>query len=101
MTDREHQIRERAYSIWEAEGYPHGRAEDHWHRAAREVAEPGADAAPAEAMTNGDGAHADMNGASAMDAEPAAAAPVEKPVRRRKTAAATGTAPRKRAVKKS
>ena len=37
MTDREEKIRERAYGIWEEEGYPHGRAEDHWHRAAREV----------------------------------------------------------------
>ncbi len=100
MTDKEHQIRERAYSIWEAEGYPHGRAEDHWHRAAREVAET--DAAPAEhAATNGDAAGAEMNGASAepADAEPVAAA--AKPVRRRKTAAAMDGAPKKRAVQKT
>jgi hypothetical protein len=101
MTDREHQIRERAYSIWEAEGHPHGRADDHWHRAAHEVAETGADAAPADAPTNGDGARAEMNGASAEpeDAEPATAAP--KPARRRRTAAATGSMPKKRAVKKT
>jgi hypothetical protein len=91
MTDREHQIRERAYSIWEAEGYPHGHADDHWHRAAREVAETGADAAPAEAG-------AAMNGAGSGLAD----APVETPApKRRKTAAATGSTPRKRAVQKS
>lgn len=92
MTDREHQIRERAYNIWEAEGYPHGRAEDHWHRAAREVAETGADAAPAEAG-------AAVNGAAAELAD--AAAPETPAPKRRKTAAATGSTPRKRAVKKS
>ena len=30
MTDREQQVRERAYYMWEAEGRPHGRAEIHW-----------------------------------------------------------------------
>lgn len=40
MTDREDKIRQRAYGIWEQEGYPHGRADDHWHRAAREVEGP-------------------------------------------------------------
>ena len=33
-------VRERAYAIWEAEGRPEGREHDHWHRAARELAEP-------------------------------------------------------------
>ncbi len=47
MTDREEKIRQRAYGIWEQEGYPHGRAEDHWHRAAHEV-ESAAPAAPAK-----------------------------------------------------
>jgi hypothetical protein len=37
MTDREEKIRQRAYGIWEKEGYPHGHDQDHWHRAAREV----------------------------------------------------------------
>ena len=44
MTDREDKIRERAYGIWEEEGHPHGRAEHHWQRAAREVVEPPAPA---------------------------------------------------------
>ena len=35
--DREHRVRERAYAIWEADGRPSGRDEDHWDRASREV----------------------------------------------------------------
>ena len=30
-------IEQRAYLFWEAEGQPHGRHEEHWHRAARQV----------------------------------------------------------------
>jgi hypothetical protein len=30
-------IREKAYQIWEAEGYPEGRAETHWEMAKRAV----------------------------------------------------------------
>ena len=30
MSDRERQVRERAYFMWEAEGRPEGRAEMHW-----------------------------------------------------------------------
>ncbi|EYD78083.1 Acyl-CoA dehydrogenase [Rubellimicrobium mesophilum DSM 19309] len=35
--DREERIRERAYRLWEQEGRPHGRHEDHWHQASQEV----------------------------------------------------------------
>jgi hypothetical protein len=49
MTDREEKIRQRAYGIWEQEGHPHGRAEDHWYRAAREVTEQPEPAASARA----------------------------------------------------
>ena len=31
--NREQAIRERAYLIWEREGRPHGRADDHWRYA--------------------------------------------------------------------
>jgi hypothetical protein len=31
--DREQRIRERAYSLWEEEGRPDGRAEEFWERA--------------------------------------------------------------------
>ena len=30
-------IEQRAYFFWEAEGQPHGRHEEHWHRAARQI----------------------------------------------------------------
>lgn len=52
MSDREQKIRERAHALWKSEGEPHGRDEDHWHRAAQEVdretGTPGT-AAPGEA----------------------------------------------------
>lgn len=35
----ESKIRERAHAIWEAQGRPEGLAEEHWHRAAAEVAQ--------------------------------------------------------------
>jgi DUF2934 family protein len=34
---REQRIRERAYQIWESEGRPHGRQEEHWRRAEAEI----------------------------------------------------------------
>ena len=47
MTDREQKIRERAHRIWEEEGRPEGREQNHWERAAREIdsedGEPGKD----------------------------------------------------------
>jgi hypothetical protein len=37
-SDREERIKQRAYAIWQTEGHRHGRHEDHWHRAEREIA---------------------------------------------------------------
>ena len=37
MTDRESLIKERAYSLWETEGNPDGRHEDHWVQAEQEI----------------------------------------------------------------
>ncbi|MCD2324304.1 DUF2934 domain-containing protein [Sphingomonas sp. IC-56] len=37
--DREHKVRERAYALWETEGRPSGRHEEHWHRANSEFPE--------------------------------------------------------------
>jgi hypothetical protein len=42
MDDREQRIREIAYFLWEEEGFPHGRAEQHW--AAAEAIVDGQDA---------------------------------------------------------
>jgi hypothetical protein len=36
-SDRRKRIEQRAYALWEAEGQPHGRHEDHWRRAADEI----------------------------------------------------------------
>ena len=33
----EHRIRQRAYEIWHAEGQAHGKADEHWLAAEREV----------------------------------------------------------------
>ncbi|WP_210526172.1 DUF2934 domain-containing protein [Rubellimicrobium arenae] len=35
--DREQRIRERAHAIWEQEGRPDMRHEEHWHQARREI----------------------------------------------------------------
>jgi hypothetical protein len=45
--DEERLIRERAYEIWEREGRPVGRAEEHWQRAAAEIAAQRSPAPPA------------------------------------------------------
>ena len=36
-TEKQKRIEQRAYLFWEAEGQPHGRHEEHWHRAARQI----------------------------------------------------------------
>jgi Protein of unknown function (DUF2934) len=50
----EARVRERAYSLWEREGCPQGRAEEHWHRAAEAEAaalRTGQEAAQAQERT--------------------------------------------------
>lgn len=37
--DRNARIEQRAYHLWLEEGRPHGRHEEHWHRAKRELIE--------------------------------------------------------------
>ena len=37
-SDLESNIRERAYALWEQDGRRHGRAQEHWYRAERELA---------------------------------------------------------------
>lgn len=95
MVDREDKIRQRAYSIWEEEGHPHGRADDHWHRAAREMGAARADAGSADVLP-------DVGEAPSLQMTEAASA--EKPAPRRRKASTTAAAaakPRKRTVKKS
>lgn len=42
--DRDERIRQRAYDIWEREGRPHGRDEEHWRMALDELVEEFSDA---------------------------------------------------------
>lgn len=35
--DRETQIRERAYRLWQADGAPDGRADEYWQRAEQQL----------------------------------------------------------------
>ncbi|HVC51475.1 MAG TPA: DUF2934 domain-containing protein [Stellaceae bacterium] len=77
-TEWEVRVRARAYAIWEAEGQPHGRHEDHWHRAAREIT--GEDAASAPRPRRATSAKAAPQPSSPQakkpsPARPAAAAP--------------------------
>lgn len=44
--ERDAQIRDRAYRIWQSEGEPEGRDQDHWSQAERELDDE--DAAPVE-----------------------------------------------------
>ena len=37
MDNKEHQVRERAYSIWEQQGKPDGQHEMHWDAALKEL----------------------------------------------------------------
>jgi len=88
MTTDKQQIKDRAHAIWEAEGRPHGRAEDHWHQAERELGMPGSPLSSTESAANG-GAPAlpkTRKAATPKAAAPKAAAP--KTVRRTKKASA-------------
>jgi len=106
QSDRHARIKDRAYLIWLAEGEIHGKDEEHWHRAAREIAEEeptasgqaGAQTLQAKAAKSGNGAAAKAPKAAAaakVAAEPkaktkAAADPQEKkakPAARKKAAA--------------
>jgi len=35
--EKHKRIEQRAYAFWEAEGQPHGRHDEHWHLAARQI----------------------------------------------------------------
>jgi Protein of unknown function (DUF2934) len=36
-SEKQMRIERRAYALWQAEGQPHGKHEEHWQRAAHEV----------------------------------------------------------------
>jgi hypothetical protein len=104
-TDR---IAARAYALWEEEGRPHGRDEQHWQRAESEVSETGASvAAPAKKPR---ARKADAPKVADAGAEPvrshgaASAKPADKSASPRKAAAASVTespAPKRQSRRKA
>lgn len=46
--DREQRVKERAYQLWESEGRPSGRQDEHWGQARREIEEEDQGRASAE-----------------------------------------------------
>jgi Protein of unknown function (DUF2934) len=58
----EARVRERAYFLWEREGRPNGRADEHWRRAAAEV---GAEARDGRGVTRTEAEAADGSSAAA------------------------------------
>jgi hypothetical protein len=78
--DLEQKIRERAYQIWEREGRAHGRDQDHWHAARRELASLAQNtsrdtSAIAVPSTAADGAKKPRKRAAPVAAKPELAAP--------------------------
>jgi Protein of unknown function (DUF2934) len=63
MVEKQRRIEERAYELWEAEGQLHGKHEEHWHRAARDVEaeEPARPAALAKRSARRAGARSTAN----------------------------------------
>jgi hypothetical protein len=69
--DRNARIQERAYRLWLEEGQPHGRHDEHWHRAERELIEEESrlrEASPARASRDA----AEASGAPELSAGKAA-----------------------------
>ena len=99
--DRQRRVEQRAYEIWEREGRPHGKHDEHWHRAAEEVeresggrsgARSGASRGGAEAASKPraktDASAKKSGGATSRTAKPAASA-----------RAGTGSTPPRRSTK--
>ena len=66
VDDREEQIRQRAYSIWEEQGRPQGEDMRHWLQAWQELANTGTDDADATTPADQEGsaaAHASASSA--------------------------------------
>ncbi|RKU00114.1 DUF2934 domain-containing protein [Burkholderia sp. Nafp2/4-1b] len=77
--DRETQIRERAYRLWQADGEPDGRADEYWQRAEQEFdAQESGTAAEGSADER-----ASAQGRVDDDAEPATDWPITQSAKRR------------------
>ncbi|MGR3908971.1 DUF2934 domain-containing protein [Burkholderia sp. SR8] len=69
--DRETQIRERAYRLWQADGSPEGRADEYWRQAEQQLDAEGGSAAGG------------ATGSAEDSDEPAADLPIEQSAKRR------------------
>lgn len=108
MSDREQQVRERAYALWQAEGAPEGRHQDHWQQAETELggAAPDEETTGAEVGGQGVSAQAPAEGAADLPAggvdspEPATAAVLEGEAAPTAPAEGAPDTPRRRTRKK-
>ncbi|WP_377296773.1 DUF2934 domain-containing protein [Rhizobium sp. SGZ-381] len=100
MADSEEWIRNRAYALWEADGYTHGKDAEHWEQARREF-----EAAGASGKKGAKASAAKTNTSKSIAVEPAPTDPVidTAPAKAKpKAAAKAAAAPAKtRAVKKT
>lgn len=85
FTISEEAIARRAHEIWEEEGRPEGRSQDHWEQARTELAEAAAMSAQGSAGT-AEAVLAD-EAAAASEEPPAAPAPASVKITRRRTKA--------------
>ena len=67
-SEREERIKQRAYELWQSEGHGHGRHEDHWHRAERDIAAEEAGSGGARRRTSRSGKTASVKSAAATPA---------------------------------
>jgi len=94
QSDRHERISERAYQIWVAEGRPHGRHDEHWQRAEREIAEEELRVAAAMADRA-------VGTASGARRRPSAAGPKKAAAPARGKSPATPAAPARRATRRT
>lgn len=93
-SDRQKRVEQRAHDIWVAEGRPHGKHDEHWHRAEREITEEGAGGRAGNRAAGSRAKAAPASKAGASSARAKTAAPAKKPGSTAKPAAAAkaGTA---------
>ncbi|WP_343525153.1 DUF2934 domain-containing protein [Sphingomonas sp.] len=89
VDNREEQLRQRAYGIWQDEGQPHGRDRDHWEMAERELTEGAVGDAPAKASSKPAPRRRKAKEVPEPVAETPAAEPAPKPKARKPRAAKT------------
>ena len=100
--NREQAVRERAYEIWDAEGRPLWRAQEHWDRAVREINKQATEPSVADDAGTSDAAPPSSLTAAAEPIEnPASPVPAAKPKRaaRKTTKPLNARGPRTKADK--